>query len=103
MFQKNRAGFGPSLLISRRSGVRLAICAILWGRLDADSIIENRTNRKPVPDRLTFYADPRFAGLQRREAPPCNSPDRQVGVTVTTPNPEARRADMNFMPVLRTS
>jgi hypothetical protein len=41
-----------------------------------------------------------FAGF-RREAPPFNSADRQVGAGARK-IPEARRADM-IMPVLRTS
>jgi len=40
--------------------------------------------------------------MSRRDAPSCNSPDREVGVTVTTQAIEARRADM-IMSVLRTS
>ena len=50
-------------------------------------MVQKPVARKPQPRkqvRLGF----------RREAPSCNSPDRQVGVTVAQQTIEARRADM---------
>jgi len=44
-----------------------------------------RAQPQPLKQRQTW--------VRRREAPPCNSPDRQVGVTVNK-TIEARRADM---------
>ena len=48
------------------NGVRLAICAILQGRPDANAMTENRANRKPDPD-----LDLRLISPEVSETPPC--------------------------------